>query len=83
MYMNWQSYVGPATMKTLSPELYDPDRSRAIFPLGTRKDKFGVVSIFIGADRVLYIENDQVPVGATAYFRNRPDLRIVRHGDGV
>lgn len=51
----------------------------AVFPLWTRKEGFGVISIFTGSDKTLYIENDRVPLGATAYFDNRPDLRIVEY----
>ncbi len=48
----------------------------ATFPLWTRDDGFGVVTIFIGtgSDKVLYIDNDQVEAGATVFFRNSPDL---------
>lgn len=49
----------------------------AVFPLWTKKDGFGVISIFTGPDKMLYIENDRVPVGSTAYFRNKPDLAVV------
>jgi hypothetical protein len=48
----------------------------AVFPLWSREDGFGVISIFRGPARELYVENDQVPLGATVYFANKPDLRI-------
>jgi hypothetical protein len=51
----------------------------AVFPLWTRKEGFGVISIFTGIEQTLYIENDRVPLGATAYFENKPDLRIKEH----
>ncbi|KAH8878782.1 hypothetical protein GQ53DRAFT_588188, partial [Thozetella sp. PMI_491] len=69
----------PATTKVLASKLEDPERSIAAFPLWTRKDGFGVITIFTGSDKVLYIENDQVPIGARVYFTNRPDLRIVEY----
>lgn len=47
-----------------------------IFPLWTRKEGFGVVSIYKGPQRELYIENDQIPIGATAYFSNTPNLEL-------
>jgi hypothetical protein len=48
-----------------------------VFPLWTRKGGFGVISIFTGAEKKLFIENDRIPIGATAYFTNKPDLTIV------
>jgi hypothetical protein len=52
----------------------------AVFPLWTRKEGFGVISIFKGPEKTLYIENDRIPLGATVYFANKPDLRVVKHG---
>lgn len=40
-----------------------------------------MVSIFKGLDKLLYIENDRIPAGATAYFRNTPNLTIVHYGE--
>jgi hypothetical protein len=54
--------------------------SEAVFPLWTRKEGFGVITIFKGPERVLFVENDRVPLGATAYFMNTPDLKIVEYG---
>ena len=51
--------------------------STAAFPLWTRRDGFGVITVFVGAAQTLYIENDRISMGATAYFRNEPDLHIV------
>lgn len=51
----------------------------AVFPFSTRKDGFGVISIFIGPDKTLYIENDEVPLGATVYFVGRPNLTIEKY----
>jgi hypothetical protein len=48
----------------------------AVFPVWTKRDDFAVISIFTGPDKVLYIENDRILVGSTAYFRNKPDLVI-------
>ncbi|KAK1455753.1 hypothetical protein CMEL01_04513 [Colletotrichum melonis] len=73
------TYTGPATTKTIAPEHKNKHASVAVFPLWTRKDGFGVISIFVGADKVLYIENDRIPAGATAYFKNTPNLIIVNH----
>lgn len=75
-----KTYMGPATTKTLSPETKNRQASLAVFPLWTRSDGFGVVTVFKGLDRLLYIENDRIPAGATAYFRNTPDLTIVTYG---
>ncbi|KAL2833767.1 caspase domain-containing protein [Aspergillus cavernicola] len=73
------TFVSPATQKTLAPQQRDPERSTAAFPLWTRKEGFAVLSIFTSPDRRLYIENDRIPIGATAYFTNQPDLRIVEY----
>jgi hypothetical protein len=35
--------------------------------------------VFKGPEQILYIENDRVPLGATVYFANKPDLRIVKY----
>ncbi|KAK4207351.1 caspase domain-containing protein [Rhypophila decipiens] len=82
------AFTSPATQKTLEGYL-SPTQSRdnpwettseatpmARFPLWTRSEGFGVISIFVGKERTLYIENDQIPLGATAYFRGKPDLAI-------
>lgn len=42
-------------------------------------DGFAVLSIFTGPDKTLYVENDRIPVGSTAYFRNKPDLVVVAY----
>lgn len=72
--------MGPATTKILAPETENRQASLAAFPLWARNDGFGVVSIFKGLNKLLYIENDRIPAGATAYFRNTPDLTIVPYG---
>jgi hypothetical protein len=37
-----------------------------------------VITIYKGKDKELFIENDRVPMGATVFFENNPDLTIVR-----
>lgn len=55
----------------------------AVFPLWTRKEGFGVISIFKGPEKALFIENDMIPLGATVYFVNKPDLKIVKFRGGA
>ncbi|KAI1118246.1 hypothetical protein F5Y14DRAFT_257191 [Nemania sp. NC0429] len=76
------TFLGPATTKTLAPHVRDREGSIGVFPLWTRSDGFGVVSVFTGPDKKLYIENDRVPAAATAYFINKPNLRIVEFKGG-
>ena len=78
--MDLQTYLTPATKKTLPGAAGDKESAKVCFPLWTRRDGFGVVSIFIGVEKVLYIENDRIPLGATGYFLNKPDLRVVEYG---
>jgi hypothetical protein len=51
----------------------------AVFPLWTRSGAFGVISIFTGPEKKLFIENDKIPIGATAYFNMEPNLTIVEY----
>lgn len=74
-----QTFLSPATTKTLAAQGGDGGCSMATFPLWTRKEGFGVISIFTGPEKELYIENDRIPIGAKAYFRNEPDLVIVAY----
>jgi hypothetical protein len=74
-----QTFTSPATTKTLAPKKQDPEGSIAVFPLWSRRDGFGVVTIYTDS---LFIENDMIPAGATAYFRNMPNLKIVEHSAG-
>ncbi|KAL6231301.1 hypothetical protein BDW75DRAFT_47989 [Aspergillus navahoensis] len=74
------TFSGPATRKTLAARGAQNGSSEAVFPLWTRKEGFGVITIFKGPEMVPFVENDRVPLGATAYFRNTPDLRIVEYG---
>lgn len=71
---NWDS---PASTKTLVPESEDSHGAVGKFPLWTRRNGFGVVSIFVGAEKKVFVENDQVKMGVIAYFRNRPNLIAV------
>ncbi|KAF3491640.1 uncharacterized protein GIQ15_01157 [Arthroderma uncinatum] len=71
------TFTGPATKKTLQPQSKDPQAAIGVFPLWSRNEGFGVITIFTGPERTLFSENDLIPAGATAYFVNRPDLRIV------
>ncbi len=75
---NFKTYSLPATAKTLAPRARDPERSVASFPLWTRYDGFGVISIYVGIEQRLYISEDRVPIGATVYFTNKPNLTIVK-----
>lgn len=52
----------------------------AVFPLWDRSEGFGVITIFKGPEKSLYIENDRVPLGATVYFVNKPDLEVQEYG---
>ncbi|KAK2051830.1 hypothetical protein LY76DRAFT_688178 [Colletotrichum caudatum] len=71
------SFLSPACKKTLAARSEGKDASTGAFPLWTWKEGFGVISIFKGPNKELYIENDRIPLGATAFFSNKPDLRIV------
>ncbi|KAK2025663.1 hypothetical protein LX32DRAFT_50384 [Colletotrichum zoysiae] len=71
------SFPNPACKKTLAAQSEGKDNSIVGFPLWPRKEGFGVISIFKGPDKEPYIENDQTPLGATVFFSNKPDLRIV------
>ncbi|KAK2049551.1 hypothetical protein LZ31DRAFT_590571 [Colletotrichum somersetense] len=73
------SFLSPACKKTLTARSEGKDTSIIRFPLWPRKEGFGVISIFKGPDKEPYIENDQIPLGATVFFSNRPDLRIVEY----
>ncbi|PYI19447.1 hypothetical protein BO99DRAFT_384495 [Aspergillus violaceofuscus CBS 115571] len=70
------TFLSPVTKKKLAPSALDPARSRAVFPLWTRNEGFGVISILKGPSESLYIENDRIPIGATAYFKDLPDLEL-------
>jgi hypothetical protein len=50
-----------------------------MFPLWTRKEGFGVITVFKGSDKTLFIENDRIPLGSTAFFAGKPDLKIVEY----
>lgn len=38
-----------------------------------------MISIFKGPKKEIFIENDRIPLGATAFFRNKPDLRMIEY----
>ncbi|KAJ5743847.1 hypothetical protein N7533_008717 [Penicillium manginii] len=71
------SFTPPVTRKTLPAAIKSQKPLTAAFPLWTRRDGFGVITVFVGVGQTLYIENDRIPMGATAYFRNEPNLHIV------
>ncbi|CAI7599546.1 unnamed protein product [Penicillium pancosmium] len=73
------SFTYPATRKTLSATAGGLEASTGVFPLWTRRDGFGVITIFKGPDRDLFIENDRIPLGSTVYFHNTPNLRVVEY----
>ncbi|KAF5861709.1 hypothetical protein ETB97_012660 [Aspergillus alliaceus] len=62
------------TEKKLAPQARDPVKSLAIFPLWTRADGFGIISIFKGTDRNPVIQNGRVRISARVYFRGGPNL---------
>jgi hypothetical protein len=74
-----QAFISPATKKTLQPASLDRDASVGMFPLWTRKEGFGVITIFKGSAKTLFIENDRIPLGSTAFFEGKPDLNIVEY----
>ncbi|KAJ5210188.1 hypothetical protein N7491_009995 [Penicillium cf. griseofulvum] len=82
LHFETMTFVGPASRKTLAAQDQGREESTAVFPLWTRKEGFGVISVFKGPEKILYIENDMVPLGATVYFANKPDLRIVKYQSG-
>lgn len=69
--------MSPACKKVLAPRAEGKERSVAVFPLWTRKEGFGVISIFKGPQKELCIENDQIPLGATAFFKDKSDLKMI------
>ncbi|KAK9318910.1 hypothetical protein V1517DRAFT_311184 [Lipomyces orientalis] len=75
---NTTSFTGPATTKTLGP-CTDTSRCWSKFPLWTRRNGFGVITIFKGSNKKLYIENDKVMAGFTAYFDDTPNLKMVNY----
>jgi len=70
-------FLSPATKKFLAPFSEAVGADPAKFPLWTHKNGFGVITVFKGADKTLYIENDRLPAGATAYYNNKPNLRMI------
>ncbi|KAH0548312.1 hypothetical protein GP486_007994, partial [Trichoglossum hirsutum] len=74
---NTTTFLSPATKKTLAPRSQDREGSIAVFPLWKAKCAFAVISVFKGPEKVPYIEGDRVPVASTAYFVNKPNLKLV------
>lgn len=70
---NPQSREPGSCKKRLAPSS-DSQRSRAKFPL--RKDRVGVISIWVGEEMKPFIEGDDVSAGRIYLFDNTPDLRI-------
>ena len=83
MLIDLQTWVGPATKKTLAPQACGKGQCMAVFPLWTRKEGFGVISVFRGPQKELFIENDRVPLGATVYFNGEADFDIVEYGQAT
>jgi hypothetical protein len=77
------TFISPATRKTLKPGSLESESSIGRFPLWTRREGFGVITIFKGPNKTLFIENDRIPLGSTAFFTGEPDLRIVEHNYGL
>ncbi|CAH0050994.1 unnamed protein product [Clonostachys solani] len=71
------SFLSPACKKPLAGRAEGREKSTGSFPLWTREEGFGVISIFKGPQQELCIENDQIPLGATAFFSGQPNLRII------
>ncbi|KAK8244645.1 caspase domain-containing protein [Phyllosticta capitalensis] len=72
-----QTFESPVCKKLLAARAQGKADSIGTFPLWTRKEGFGVISIYKGDQQELCVENDQISLGATAFFSNQPDLRIV------
>jgi len=73
--------VLPATKKILEPLEESRDPATGTFPLWSRRESYGVVSVYLGSEERPYIVSDRVTVGATAYFNGLPDLEIVEFGE--
>lgn len=65
-----------ATKKVCHPTDSGSGGLKYRFPLPTRRDGFGVISIFVGSEEMLVVENDRIPLGATAYFLHGQDLKL-------
>jgi hypothetical protein len=62
-------------VKKIVPESHDPSNSMASFPLWTRHEGFGVISIYKDSDlKTWHILNDYVKMGARVYFKGGPNL---------
>ncbi|EWC47838.1 hypothetical protein DRE_02720 [Drechslerella stenobrocha 248] len=67
---------GPATKKTLKP--YSQGLKGAIgkFPVWKKRRGCGVITIFVGNQKTLFIENDLVQAGVLANFTGDPNLEV-------
>lgn len=75
-------FPSPVAKKKLAgyqPELADAGGRSHIgkFPLWTRYDGHGVISIIYEDEKEPFISNDSIPLGFTAYFDGDPDMRLV------
>jgi hypothetical protein len=50
-------------------------------PLWNRSQDHGVITVYAGSEKRLTIEQDRVPMGATAIFKGLLDLVIVGYGE--
>lgn len=69
-----QSWKAPSVIKVLAPQSENATDSLVSMPFWTRKDGFGVISIFVGPEKRLLIGNDRVPMGARVYFQGSAEL---------
>lgn len=74
-----QTYALPTTKKTLGPYTNGQSPVIGTFPLWNRRERCGVVCIYIGHEERCFIMNDQVPIGATAVFKGLPDMEITEY----
>ena len=66
-------------MKIIAAKSDNMESCRGVFPLWTRRAGFGVITIFKGPEKKLFIENDQILAGTTVYFTNTLNLNMVSH----
>jgi hypothetical protein len=50
-------------------------------PLWNRRQDHGVITVYAGSEKRLTIEQDRMPMGATAIFKGLLDLVIVGYGE--
>ncbi|KAL5598290.1 hypothetical protein FOBRF1_012083 [Fusarium oxysporum] len=66
----------PATKKEIAPG----EVTR--FPLWTRKEGFGFITIFVGNSETPCISNDQIAPGYQVNFTNKANLEFIRYNKG-